>query len=651
MSKKILIVDGDKEFVRSFEEVISNFEVELRVLGGVEAFNMIYGKEKFDLYIVSVELPDGNGFSLCKKIKENPVMKNQVVLIATPLNAESARKHQMSAGTKADAYFIKPINPKEFVGYIEEIMRTPLKRKKYEPAFSDLSLNIQEEKPVVKIPSPTVKEEIALEKELLERELKALKENIETLKGKTAILIREKEAMREKLESAERENTRFKTLLTEYEKNVNFYKEKASSAESKAREYEESISYYQKKMKEIEEQASFYKREYEGSISLYQKKLKEMEEQVSFYKRRNEEIEKRTKELEGELAFYRKKSEGAEMRLKEIEKEMNGLRELLEEKEKEKRTSLRELEATKNTISELKGEIAKKELEIENLRKNFSDFNEQIKAKDRKIAELELALSKLKEEKSMVEKTLGDLRKKNEEYEARIIEFQKELEERKAVHEEEIKRIEPTGEFKIGEGEIGEELEIPVAEVSEDEDITRAIDDFFTKTEFIPSKSFEETLEFMIESAREDLSSLTTSQEKIAQKLVKVVDIYNLVFRYIFDKIRLLNPDADPQKIFNDYFTDLSEEASSVYGETKFDEKGELNSFELSRNVMRFVSDMSIPKSEMDSTAVSIMSDAMADLLNFMKFTSANLLSDDDTEDIKEKVELLSSKVKSIERT
>ena len=626
MGKKILIVDADKEFVRSVEEVLSNFEVELRILGGVEAFNMIYGKERFDLYILSVELPDGNGFSLCRKIKENPLMKNPVILLATSRNAESVRKHQTSAGTKADAYFIKPINPKEFVGYMEEIMRSPLKRKKEEPYLEVSNLNIPEEKPAAEIRSSSAKEEILLEKELLEREVKALRENIDVLKTRTTSLMRERDELKEKVESAEREKLQFKTLISEYEKNIGFYKEKAFSMETKIKEYEE---------------ANYF----------YQKKLKEMEEQISFYKRKGEEAEKNARELEGELAFYKKKADMAEAKLKEIEKEVTRLKEILEEKEKEKKMAFEQMERLKSSISELKAEIDKKELEIEKLRKNFSDISEQIKIKDKKISDLELSVSKLKEEKDTAEKTLGELKKKNEEYEARIIEFEREMEKKKVIPDEEIKEVKQIEEIEIPSIEKEEEIEIPVAEVSEDEDITRAIDDFFTETEFTPSKSFENSLDFMIEAAREDLSSLTTSQEKIAQKIVKLVDIYNLLFRYIFDKIRLHLPDADPQKIFNDYFTDLSEEGTAVFKGIKFDEKGELNSFELSRNVIRFVNEMSIPKSEMDATAVSIVSNAMGDLINFMRFISGNHLSDEDTEDIKEKIELLISKVKTIERT
>jgi DNA-binding response OmpR family regulator len=627
MGKKILIVDADKEFVRSVEEALSNFEVELRVIGGVEAFNMIYGKEKFDLYILSVELPDGNGFSLCRKIKENPVMKNPVILLATSRNAESVRKHQTSAGTKADAYFIKPINPKEFVGYLEEIMRSPLKRKKTEPVLDEVTLNVPEEKPSVETRTPSVREEILLEKELLEREVKALRENIDVLKSRTTSLIRERDEIKEKVEYAEKEKIKLKSLLTEYEKNMNFYKEKVFSMEEKIKEYEESNS-------------------------LYQKKLKEMEEQISFYKRKGEEAEKKAKELEGELAFYKKKADAAEAKLKEIEKEINRLKEILEEKEKEKKMAFEQMERLKSSISELKAEIDKKELEIEKLRRNFSDISEQIKIKDRKISDLERSVSKLKEEKDTVEKTLGELKKKNEEYEARIIEFQKEIEKKKVIPEEEIKEVEQIEEPTIPvEEKIEEEIEIPVAEPSEDEDITRAIDDFFTETEFGPSKSFETSLDFMIESAREDLASLTTSQEKIAQKIVKLVDIYNLIFRYIFDKIRMHLPNADPQKIFNDYFTDLSEEATAIFKGIKFNEKGELDSFEISRNVIKFVNDMSIPKSEMDATAVSIVSNAMSDLINFMRFISANHIPDADTEDIKGKIELLISKVKTIERT
>lgn len=628
--------------MRSFEELISQYNVELRVLSTVEGFNRIFGREKFDLYIISVELPDGNGFSLCKKIKENPVDKNPVILLATPQNAENVRRHQSIAGTKADAYFIKPVNLKEFIGHIEDILRTPLRRKKTEPSPAYSEIPKIEIKPAEETISPAFKEQLLLEKELLEKELKALRENIETLKLRTTSLLREKEELIKQVETKEKEKEKIEKELLGYEKNLNFYREKASQAELR---------------------------------------LKEIERDVTLYQERASRAENKLKELENELSYYKKKAEGTELKAKELEGELENVRRKLMEKEAEREKLHTELFSLKTMVSEMKEQLGRRDEEINRIKREAFEFQEEIKKNEKKFLELESTIARLKEEnlklkeenaslikevtslkeeKKIVEKAVSELKKKNEEYEGRIKTLESQLHEKEKEELVEIKGVESVGgeffkpeETLKEEEEIveKEEIEIPVGEISEDEEITKAIDDFFTESELIPSKSFENSLNFMIESASEELSSLTTSQEKIAQKIVKLVDIYNLLFRYIFDKIRSAIPDADPQKIFNDYFTDLSEEASQVFSGIQFTEKGEINSFEISRNVMRFINDMSIPRAELDSTAVSVVSSMMGELLNFMKFTAANLLSDADTEDIKEKVDLLTSRIKSIERS
>jgi DNA-binding response OmpR family regulator len=103
--KKVLIVEDDA-FLNKYYEARFNEEgiKTIMLTRGEQAFE-ITKKEKPNLVILDVGLPDTNGFDIAKKIKSNKDTKKIPVFLLTKL----AQKHDIAEGKKvgADEYIIK----------------------------------------------------------------------------------------------------------------------------------------------------------------------------------------------------------------------------------------------------------------------------------------------------------------------------------------------------------------------------------------------------------------------------------------------------------------------------------------------------------------------------------------------------------------
>lgn len=142
-TSKILIVDDEKEIADLLELYLKNDGYEIsKFYNGLEAIKAI-DNEKFDLAILDVMLPDVDGFTICKHIRENYYFP----IIMLTAKVEDADKI-MGLTIGADDYITKPFNPLEVVARV----KTQLRRyKKYN--------NISEE---------------AIEREVLEYDIRGL---------------------------------------------------------------------------------------------------------------------------------------------------------------------------------------------------------------------------------------------------------------------------------------------------------------------------------------------------------------------------------------------------------------------------------------------------------------------------------------------
>lgn len=123
MSNKILIVDDEREIADLVELYLQNENYTVfKFYSAKEALACIY-ETNFDLAILDVMLPDGNGFSICQKIREKYTYP---VIMLTAKEEETDKITGLTLG--ADDYITKPFRPLEMVARVKAQLR---RYKKY----------------------------------------------------------------------------------------------------------------------------------------------------------------------------------------------------------------------------------------------------------------------------------------------------------------------------------------------------------------------------------------------------------------------------------------------------------------------------------------------------------------------------------------
>ena len=118
MAKKILIVDDEKSIVDivKFNLKKEGFET-IEAYDGAQAVNMATN-QKHDLIILDVMLPEMDGFTVCKKIRQT---MSTPILMLTAKADEVDRILGLELG--ADDYILKPFSNRELVARVKANLR------------------------------------------------------------------------------------------------------------------------------------------------------------------------------------------------------------------------------------------------------------------------------------------------------------------------------------------------------------------------------------------------------------------------------------------------------------------------------------------------------------------------------------------------
>lgn len=116
--KRIFLVEDDDAIARNLDRLLmaEGFEA-IHAASQAQAVDMI-GGDRFDLALVDISLPDGNGFAVCTEIK---AQQDIPVIFLTASGDESSVVTGLNMG--ADDYIVKPFRPRELVARIKSAMR------------------------------------------------------------------------------------------------------------------------------------------------------------------------------------------------------------------------------------------------------------------------------------------------------------------------------------------------------------------------------------------------------------------------------------------------------------------------------------------------------------------------------------------------
>lgn len=116
--QKLLLVEDDRALSLGIEFTLKDEGYNVVVAKTADESKHLFDKESFDLVILDVNLPDGNGYELCKYIKER---KDIPIIFLTVLDEEVNVVLGFEYG--ADDYITKPFRIRELVSRIKAVLK------------------------------------------------------------------------------------------------------------------------------------------------------------------------------------------------------------------------------------------------------------------------------------------------------------------------------------------------------------------------------------------------------------------------------------------------------------------------------------------------------------------------------------------------
>ena len=116
---KILVIEDESRVAELLKRGLEESEHAVKIADGVSAGLNLFLKEVFDVIISDVMLPDGSGFELCRKIRENN--ETIPILMLTALGTTDDKLEGFDSG--ADDYMVKPFDFRELDARINILLK------------------------------------------------------------------------------------------------------------------------------------------------------------------------------------------------------------------------------------------------------------------------------------------------------------------------------------------------------------------------------------------------------------------------------------------------------------------------------------------------------------------------------------------------
>lgn len=118
MSTQILLVEDDKMIVETLTEFLRGEDFEVSAVDGQAGALALVEERPFDLVLLDIALKDGNGYAVCRGIKE---LKDIPVIFLTASSDEFSVVTGLDLG--ADDYIGKPFRPRELISRMKSVLR------------------------------------------------------------------------------------------------------------------------------------------------------------------------------------------------------------------------------------------------------------------------------------------------------------------------------------------------------------------------------------------------------------------------------------------------------------------------------------------------------------------------------------------------
>ena len=133
---RILLVEDDDQIASYLGELLRAEGFDTQIAGSKKEAGECLLAQDFDLVLLDVSLPDGNGFSICAEVKRE--YEIPVVFLTA-----SGDEYSVVAGLDmgADDYIAKPFRPRELISRIRSVLRRCKKEQRI-LSCGDLRVNV-----------------------------------------------------------------------------------------------------------------------------------------------------------------------------------------------------------------------------------------------------------------------------------------------------------------------------------------------------------------------------------------------------------------------------------------------------------------------------------------------------------------------------
>ncbi len=132
---KLLLVEDNNAIIMGLDFLFKEEGYNFDVAKTCNEADKLITKNKYDIALLDVFLPDGNGFEICKKIKKE---FNTPVIFLTAKDEEKDIVYGFDIG--ADDYVIKPFRNRELISRINNVLRRNNKGKQIK--YKDITIDV-----------------------------------------------------------------------------------------------------------------------------------------------------------------------------------------------------------------------------------------------------------------------------------------------------------------------------------------------------------------------------------------------------------------------------------------------------------------------------------------------------------------------------
>lgn len=119
----VLIVEDEESILLSLEFLLRNAGCGVQTARDGDTAEAALAATAPDLVLLDVMLPGADGYTLCRRIRNDPRLKKTRIILLTARGRDTDLQQGIAAG--ADAYLTKPFSTRELVAKVQALLASP----------------------------------------------------------------------------------------------------------------------------------------------------------------------------------------------------------------------------------------------------------------------------------------------------------------------------------------------------------------------------------------------------------------------------------------------------------------------------------------------------------------------------------------------